>query len=171
MKAFTYIDRRINPQFREDQDRILKLWKDSFDRFGFETKILTEEDSMRHPRYAELLELVRHFPSICQRDYENCCWLRWLAYEQNAPAIFTDWDVINFGLRPEDIPIQDMVSLHITNNPPVIHDTAFGNPGVVYATAIGIADFISHFPEAPKFALPIQNRLHTSHMVTFSRLG
>ena len=160
MKAFTYIDRRINPHFREDQDRILKLWKDSFDRHGFETTTLTEDDSMRHPRYAELLELVRQFPSVCQRDYENACWLRWLAYEQNAPGLFTDWDVLNFALVPEAVPTGDVISLH-----------ADGGPGAVYATGVGIAGFISQFPDAPRRPWTVQGQTHTSDMTLFTSLG
>jgi len=58
------------------QDDLLEVWKDEWEKAGFEPKVLKLEDAKRHPYY-EQMEMV--VSSIFNEKYNQMCYYRWLA--------------------------------------------------------------------------------------------
>lgn len=82
-----------NPQ------RLLELWRRSWEENGFTTRILNRNDARSHPGYDYFLERVSRFPSSNPDGYDLACFLRHLAVanvaEPGEHVIITDYDVIN----------------------------------------------------------------------------
>jgi len=97
MKIYTYYE-DINFQ---DQDRLLALWKASWERQGFEAIILNRLDAESHPYYNVFVsELERLHIEVMQKPlskYGLSCYLRWLSYASQSEEKFyvSDYDVIN----------------------------------------------------------------------------
>ncbi len=74
----TYFEPLGSPEDSEYRE-ILEIWSESWSKYGWNTRVLTEKDAAQHPRYdiirAELLKL----PSINSQAYELSCYLRWVA--------------------------------------------------------------------------------------------
>ena len=85
---------------------LLELWKETWSRHGWEPVVLSEEHARRHRMHDELCESPWLQHTINQWDYARCCYRRWMAYatEDDPRLITADYDVINYGWRPEDCP-------------------------------------------------------------------
>jgi hypothetical protein len=108
MKVYTYYE-DIN--FKH-QDRLLNLWKNSWERHGYEAIILTRTDAENHPFCKEFIQrletLHQDITNKPLRKYGLSCWLRWLAYATQPEETFyvSDYDVINHNFnttKPDDV--------------------------------------------------------------------
>lgn len=155
MKVACYFD---DPRY-DYPDRLVTEWRESWSDHGFETAILTEEDARRHPKFQEIDDLVATIPTVNQRRYERACWLRWLAFQLHAPAVCTDYDVINFGLRPEHVPVGDLISL----------ETSISG-SCCYATPKGIQGFLDYYPKWKELGavVTLYGQPHLSDMQVFA---
>ena len=112
MKIYTYY---TNIRFR-DQDELIHLWKESWERMGFEAIVLNEKYAQMHPDYQDFIDKIRFIHSKVTgkpiKLYGLCCYVRWLAYamvgrdeDPTTPAmnerfLVSDYDVINNGWKP-----------------------------------------------------------------------
>jgi hypothetical protein len=135
---------------------LVDCWRQSFTEHKFNPTVLSEADARRHPQFDQIKALVETFPTANDRVYENACWLRWLAFELVAPALFTDYDVINFALAPDMVPTKEMAtSLQI------------GRPSCLYASPKAIREFVSLFKNAQDYVTDYCGKLHVSDMIVF----
>ena len=100
MKIYTYYN-KINKPHLMQQEELIKLWKLSWERKGFEPIVLGKEHAQAHPYYEEFCSNIR---SICKKitgkdisDYGMSCLLRWMAYATQKDEKFyvSDYDIIN----------------------------------------------------------------------------
>lgn len=106
MKIYTYYE-DINFNF---QDKMIDLWKKSWEQHGFEAVVLTLEDAKKNPYYEEFVTNLKYLNTeIAGKDigpYELSCHVRWLAYsiQEDTDAFFvSDYDVINKNFNSSDI--------------------------------------------------------------------
>ena len=102
MKVYTYYE---NINFKQ-QNRLIKLWKNSWIKHGFEAIVLNRTDAEKHPFCAEFIQKLSSLhQSIANKPidrYGLSCWLRWLAYATQPEEKFyvSDYDVINHHFNP-----------------------------------------------------------------------
>ena len=70
---------------------MLDIWKESWTKQGWKTKILNEKDAALHPRYKEIKATLLTLPTVNVIEYELSCYLRWVA------AIATGCKVLQFN--------------------------------------------------------------------------
>lgn len=128
-------------------DKLADRWLESWHAHGFEPVIAGTEDVEQHPRYPDVLFWAATSPTINDRMFEAACWLRWCAYATHSPALFADLDVMNFGLKPEQVPVGDFEYL---------------GAATVYATQVGIEKFIDFMPRSQPYTL--SGELHISDL-------
>lgn len=132
----------------EPPEKMLVHWAGSFARHGFTPRVLTFGDVRAYPNYFSVEAMVFQFPTVNDRRYQSATWLRWLAFSGVAPALFCDYDVLNCGFTPQDMPAGDVVNLgHMT----------------IYATAPKVVEFIGTFKDAGRLS-----KTHVSDMDAFS---
>lgn len=108
MKAICYYHDVSAPEFPV---KLIRQWEQSWQANGFETRIIQERDAVKHPRFKEYEALIMSLPTVNSIVYSRACWLRWLAYELAAPAVFCDYDIINFHLTPSHIQESVLIAL------------------------------------------------------------
>ena len=90
----------------KDCRRLIELWKKSWRNYGWNPIVLSLNDAQKHPRYKEIdlknysSNLYKY--SINEANYLEMCYSRWFAYGVED-GVWSDYDVINYGLRPENI--------------------------------------------------------------------
>lgn len=106
MRVYTYYE---NINFHA-QDNLLKLWKRSWEKQGFEAIILTRQDAEKSPYYDEFMgELGKIHPFITGNPlgkYGATCYRRWLAYsvqDETGAFLVCDYDVINKNFNLQDV--------------------------------------------------------------------
>lgn len=82
-KVFTYFDAGASPP---GVGEMIRLWVVSWQRQGWEPRILARSDAMAHQRYA--------------RSDKKPRTLRWLALQHAGSGLFASPEVINYGMRP-----------------------------------------------------------------------
>lgn len=90
----------------EDPD-LLHLWKESWHRAGWETLVMGPRRALQCPLTPQVHQHRDFFvgSSGNPADYQVACIERWCAASTmqptTTPVFMADWDVINYGLRPE----------------------------------------------------------------------
>ena len=134
MKVYCYYD---FPEYSDYPMLVMDRWSASWRANGFFPQILSELTAWQHPDFGMTCKIVEALPTVNQRRFERACFLRWLAYDLVAPALFTDFDVINFNLKPNKVPPSRWLSLE---SPP--------SPGLIHATKEGTSAFLADFGNA-----------------------
>jgi FkbM family methyltransferase len=107
MKVYTYYE-DIN---FKSQDALLGLWKNSWEKHGYEAIVLDRKDAEKssfYEEYVSKLELIHQdITNKPINKYGLSCWLRWLAYSTQSEEKFyvCDYDVINHHFdvtKPDD---------------------------------------------------------------------
>lgn len=101
MKVVTYFDQLPDPSFNEHRE-LVELVRSDWRSMGWEDyEVIGKGWATAHPRYDEVLSHIRTLPTVNNRDYEDACYLRYLALEQfckeHGPVLFLDSDVVNNG--------------------------------------------------------------------------
>lgn len=136
MKAYCYFEPIDNPQFEEHAE-LVRMWKASWMKAGWDTVVLSRRHAEAHPAWAWFSDKVRTFPTINPPEYEFACFIRWLALANEMRpgevGVFGDYDVANCGFRP-----MDAIRIH---NPgrPVNTDINFGMGPFILNTAVAQA--------------------------------
>ena len=133
-------------------EALLGLWKYTWEKRGWNTRVLVLGDAQANPRYDVLRGSVEtKTKSINPGEYDLMCWLRWLAFEQVGGGMMTDYDVINRSLTPD----------YNSQAPVTVHDL-HRVPCCVSATKEGAASIVSGIIDMPE-----QDVEHYSDMYWF----
>ena len=81
------------------QQKEIAIWRESWERWGWQTKVLGLADVAITPD--EMARLQR-LPSVNPPGYDLACYLRWFAMRAIGDGLMVDYDVVNVGLRPDD---------------------------------------------------------------------
>jgi hypothetical protein len=69
----------IGTESFSDYDELLKLWEKSWVKQGWQARIMTKADAVLHPRFKEIQEMLLKLPTVNVVEYEQSCYLRWVA--------------------------------------------------------------------------------------------
>jgi hypothetical protein len=115
MRVYTYYE---SIKF-DNQLELIKLWKSSWERMGWDAYILNIEHAKQNPYAGEMSEeMSKIFKELKGEDitaYGMSCYNRWLAYANekiDEPFIVCDYDIINKDLEP----FQLMDKLHLMDD-------------------------------------------------------
>jgi hypothetical protein len=89
-------------------DELLKVWKEEWNKAGWNAQILDLEDAKRHPRFFEFEEKLEKV-SIhgINKVYNKLCYYRWLAMAAVGGGWMSDFDVLPLNLHKPDDEFQD----------------------------------------------------------------
>jgi hypothetical protein len=140
-----------------EHESVIQIWKRTWQNFGWKTRVLGKADSMKHPLLIPFMEHVRKLPTFNAPGYEAACYRRHLAMEVVGGGFLTDYDVINHGFQPKDMPpVQDMIE---TLEPGGVPCAVFGTPTAwkewIY--------HLGHYPHRP-------DQRHVSDMTIFNEM-
>lgn len=162
------LQRRVYTYFypgSNESARLLELWRTSWSANGWIPVVLTPEVAEKHPLYALLRQRAAELPTVNGAEYELHCYLRWLAFDIRAPGVFTDYDVINYSLKPEQV-----VRLKEGSDKIVAYShCGHPNPGLFVADQLGIRRFLEDLMHGSPPTDTINGRPHVSDMYFFFR--
>lgn len=100
MKVLTYYSpcSGLSPQ-----GGVIERWANSWAKAGYDPVVLNRSHAEQHPRYSELLQIFKAYPTINPSEYELACYLRWLALDAVGGGLMSDYDVMNVSLFPSEI--------------------------------------------------------------------
>eukprot|EP00545_Synedropsis_sp_CCMP1620_P002524 CAMPEP_0119004314 /NCGR_PEP_ID=MMETSP1176-20130426/1074_1 /TAXON_ID=265551 /ORGANISM="Synedropsis recta cf, Strain CCMP1620" /LENGTH=428 /DNA_ID=CAMNT_0006956005 /DNA_START=9 /DNA_END=1295 /DNA_ORIENTATION=+ len=84
----------------EADDHMLALWKQAWEAIGWQPRVLTLQDAQRHPRFDEFYEKLQTVPlwgnrrQGVNREYNQWCYIRWLAMAAVGGGWMSDYDVL-----------------------------------------------------------------------------
>ena len=95
--VISYFNKIEGNEFSKDSQKIIKIWRKSWSKNGWNPIILNESWARKNPLYFKLKEVLKH-------RYPLSCYMRLLAYCQyvriNGPTLYSDYDVINYSFNP-----------------------------------------------------------------------
>jgi hypothetical protein len=100
--VYTYY-RQIKGRDQLEQEWLLSQWAGRWIKAGWIPKVIGPNEASSHPFFNDFMALVSTLPTVNMREYEEACWLRWLAMVQVGGGLMTDYDVFNYGLSPQEI--------------------------------------------------------------------
>jgi hypothetical protein len=107
MKIYTFFEPSESTHSKENQLRLLSLWRDNWVDKGWEPVVLNNDYAEAHPFYEEFVKRMKSlhvlFTGQKLKDYGIYCYTRWLAYAmlESSETIYTcDYDLINNNLKP-----------------------------------------------------------------------
>lgn len=95
---------------REDCDKVLKMWADSWYAHGWNPIVLGVADAKKHPMYQQVMDKVHSMPTAHEPIYNDRCYQRWLALAY-VGGWYADPDMINYNFPPPDLRGQS-ITLH-----------------------------------------------------------
>lgn len=119
----------------EETTRLILLWKENWEHFGYEPRVLNESFARRHPLYKEFSERIARFPTVNKKEYDRACFLRWLAMSTVKGGLMADYDVFTYK-----------ADLGLAKIPPPLCIVYQGHvPSLVYARQQGYDRMIEAF--------------------------
>lgn len=79
---------------------VLSVWQQSWQYHGWHATVIDRSHARAHPRYDEFMAAIRQLPTVNSREYEDACYLRWLAMATVGGGWMSDYDMINRGFLP-----------------------------------------------------------------------
>lgn len=140
--------------------RLLDAWGESWQRNGWEPCLLTQRHAEQHPRFDEIFEAVHKLPTVNGREYEDACYLRWLALQQVGGGLMVDYDVGNRGFRPE----------HLHTPAALVHLHVDRVPCAVWANKTGLRTVLEWFKN-PCPPWTVNGQPHLSDMHIFAKMS
>jgi len=82
-----------------EEDQVVELWRKEWTNAGFDTRVLTLEDAVRHPAFKEVEGIMETLHGI--RSHEAMCFYRWFAMAALGGGWMSESDTfpINFPLN------------------------------------------------------------------------
>ena len=175
MNVFTYYE--PIPGF-EDDAKLVELWKRSWEQRGWKATVLGRSDAERSPHFAALSRAADRLPTVNPKEYERACYIRHGAFHKASDIldwnVFTDYDIINYRLTPEDC--SDQRYPWITHNRGVFHldNGAVGNYVARTYGIEAIIEVITHWPETLLTSWngkPLIEDMHMIQALAFQRMN
>jgi hypothetical protein len=79
--------------------------------------MINEDDAARHPRYEEFKKKFWSFPTIYGHEYVVGCFMRWVAMAVLGGGIMVDYDVMNYGFKPQEFQSEKLTIISDTEIP------------------------------------------------------
>jgi hypothetical protein len=84
-------------------DKILAKFKQSWEKHGYTVVVHGIEQARSNPLYGDYMRVCEDFPTLNHKNYELCCFRRWMAFDLvGVTALFSDYDILNCGM-PQDL--------------------------------------------------------------------
>lgn len=144
MRVYTYCDPL------SDLDAALNLWKENWERFGWEPIILNNNVAKLHYGYRDYMDVVGKIPTVNMRSYEDACYARYMAIQFEGGGLLVDYDVVNLGFFPDDLPSLKFCDIWLMDR--------FKIPCVTYGTDRAFDKLALHFQQIGK-----SGRFHKRH--------
>lgn len=100
----THIETKIYTYVEPPGSDIIVHFTQSWMKNGWSVVILGKQESMLNPNHDRFMAKVAEFPTINNREYENICYRRWLAFQRQAQIdggiFFADYDTLNINYPP-----------------------------------------------------------------------
>jgi hypothetical protein len=171
-KVFTYFQ-----DFGSENSRLHLQLIDIFIRnwqgHDFQVEVLSEADAKKSPLYKNFRKIISRYPTVNSKEYEQACFLRWLALAEVGGNFLTDYDVMNFGFHAENY--RAIVSHHnYTGNEKIINFDVGRVPCAVHVEGAlepnGLIEILSNKILARKAETEINGFRHVSDMHMFANL-
>ena len=143
-KIYTYYD-YVNDDHKATASVMLEHWRRSWSAQGWNPVILNKNHARSHPLYESFLNRILEYPTINPLEYEQACYLRWLAVAEQGGGFMSDYDVVNYSWRARE-PTAKMLLYEVHADDELI------TPSVVGGTESGFQNVC-----AAICAAPIQN--------------
>lgn len=109
---------------RADADSILAKFRQSWEKQGYTVVVHGIEHARTHPLYEDYMRVCENFPTLNNKNYELCCFRRWLAYDfVGVPALFSDYDILNLDM-PQNLITEQPIHYYgvalVSLPPPII---------------------------------------------------
>jgi hypothetical protein len=72
------------------EEDLLELWKEAWDKAGWDTVVLGLEDAQKHPYYDEMFSVI---DPLWDMTYNGLCYYRWLAMAASGGGWMSDYDL------------------------------------------------------------------------------
>ena len=82
----------------EEHLDMMHMWKNSWEAAGWETRILTDEDAKKHPKFDEFEAMLQ---KLKISTYNHYCFHRWLAMAVIGGGWMSDYDVVPLSMTAE----------------------------------------------------------------------
>ena len=152
MRVYTYHAGSPGP------GELLDVWRKTWAAHGWEPTVLWQNDAEAHPRYDEIFEAVHKLPTVNSRQYEDACYLRWVALLQVGGGLMVDYDVGNRGFTPDHLHTpRALVPLHVDRV-----------PCALWASKAGLNTVLEWFKN-PGEPWTVNGQPHLSDMHVFAR--
>jgi hypothetical protein len=150
-------------------DIFIKNWQE----YDFQVEVLSEVDAKKSPLYKSFKKIVSAYPTVNSKQYEQACFLRWLALAEVGGTFLTDYDVMNFGFHAENY--RHIISDHsYTGNVRIINFDVGRVPCAVHVEGAlepnGLIAILSNKNLARKSETKINGLRHVSDMHMFANL-
>lgn len=164
MDVFTYYE-----DIGRGTDPLIPLWHESWRKHGWNPTVLGLAEAELHPDFELFVKGVSRLPTVNDRKYEMSCYIRHLAMWQVGGGLLTDYDVMNYGFKPDSMVV--IAEAHPEPNHIGTLDDR-GVPCAIYGTQEGYAWFCSQLMTWPASNCSDRNgKPHVSDMVISQRLG
>jgi len=151
MKVFCFLG-PVQGKTADDERALVGLWETSWKTLGWEPVLLTPESLGRDPETARLMKKFSRLPSRNKRHLDMWCFARWLAVANAGGGVMSDYDVINYDLRPFD---PGELTIHSSTVPCLVSGSR--------EEFLRAVQWFDELPPPPRW--PWQKREHISDMV------
>ena len=99
----TYFD-PVNGIDAREQQRQIDLWREAWKAAGWNPIVNNRFDAEKSALFAAFSEKIKGFPSVNVGNYDQSCYLRWLAFEVAGAGLHSDYDVLpRNGFTPDKL--------------------------------------------------------------------
>jgi hypothetical protein len=110
-----------------DHAQLVSVWRRSWQDKGWRAIVVGREAAKQHPLFGAFVKRTRTFPTVNDRQYEEACYVRWLAFAvmikiTDGRALMSDYDVMNLNFHEDNLShkIHDDVICHETTRVPCL---------------------------------------------------
>lgn len=143
----------------KDDANLIKHWRTSWSEYGFEPRVLNSNDILSNDFALEFWDAIGRLPTINNALFDRYCYARWLALKSVGGGLLADYDIINYGVTPEDLTPQSDLD---------VYTYEFDEEkvwGCVYAAREDLDLFIKEIMEnGHTYSILINGRDHVSDM-------
>jgi len=144
----------------QNQYEILEICKQSWVKYGWDFRIISEQQAKQHYRYEEYKKTISQLSSVNPNHYDYHCYMRWLSMVVVGGGIMIDYDVINTGLSDSSLFHSQDLTVYQGHVPCVVSGYSDQYLNIVEHFCLLASD--------PSVFIIINERHHTSDMIMLS---